>query len=127
MKKFKFIALGTTLLVGVPFVVPKANGDATPPSQHVPTLPSYSDDDVKRQTEKAKKGDLAAAQALFAHYCMYTDDGNACDYWTVRSAELGDERMRCSVIERYKEFGMFATYKADIKKLMKKGKCKAPE
>ncbi len=96
------------------------------PSPHdaVPTLPSETGVDIPQQIKKANGGNLAAAKGLFAHYCLYEYDDNACIYWTVRSAQLGDEHMRCTVIEQYKDYGVYASYKATIQKLMKKGKCK---
>lgn len=89
-----------------------------------PKSEQYSREEVTKLHLRAEKGELIAAQSLFTHYCLETDDMKSCDYWMLRSAQLGDENMRCSVIQQYRELGKFAKYKAQVKKLKRRGPCK---
>ncbi|WP_426171357.1 hypothetical protein [Pseudoduganella sp. R-34] len=104
--------------VGDSFAYDNQLSDAPPKAEQ------YSVEEVAKLHVRAEKGELLAAQSLFTHYCLETDDMKLCDYWMLRSAQLGDENMRCSVIQQYRELGKFAKYKAEVKKLRRRGQCK---
>jgi len=84
-----------------------------------------SDAELRSQKALAESGNLAAAEGLRGHYCLFTDDDNTCEYWIVRVAELGDEEARCAVISNFDEFKSYSQFAGRIAALKAKGICKA--
>ena len=82
-----------------------------------------SDDELRYQKALAEHGDLAAAEGLRGHYCLFTDDNNACESWIVRVAELGSEEDRCGVISQFDEYKSYSQFADRIAALKAKGRC----
>ncbi len=82
-----------------------------------------SDAELRSQKSLAESGNLAAAEGLRGHYCLFTDENKTCEYWVVRVAELGDEQARCAVISNFDGFKSYAQFADRIAVLRAKGGC----
>ena len=80
--------------------------------------------ELRDQAAVGERGDLAAAQGLRGHYCLFTDADKVCKYWTVRVAELGDEQTRCAVISQAMDFTDVSKFPSRLAALKQRGACK---
>lgn len=85
-----------------------------------------SDDELRSLRARAERGDLSVAEGLRGHYCLFTDDTDACEYWIVRIAELGSEEERCGVISQFDEFKSYSQFADRIAALKARGHCATP-
>ncbi len=97
-------------------------------TRSVPISPSTldrrpSENEIRYRKALAEHGNLAAAEGLRGHYCLFTDDTNACEYWSVRVAELGSGEERCDVISQFDEFNSYSQFADRIAALKAKSHC----
>jgi len=103
MSKISFYRI-ITLLIGLTYSVnagcqqssQASDQVSIPPVSPVPMNVYLSDDSIPRLEEKAYNGDIAAVEALHAHYLFFTPDEKDEVYWMIIGAYKGSAHLMLS-------------------------------